>query len=650
MELSVVIVNYNVKYFLEQCLISVFKSGKGIELEVFVVDNASADGSCQMLKQRFPEVKLIENSKNVGFSTANNQAIRQAKGKYILLLNPDTIVEEDTFSKCIQFMDSHSNAGSMTVKMIDGKGKYLPESKRALPTPMVSFYKIFGFTRLFPRSKTFARYYLGHLDENKTNKIEILPGAYMFIRKDVLDRIGLFDESFFMYGEDIDLSYRITKAGFENYYYPETRIIHYKGESTKKGSINYVLVFYKAMVLFAQKHFTQKNARIYMTVVFMAIYLRAFLSILKRIFKFIYLPFLDAILIAIGFIVIIPFWETFRHHSADFYPDDLLKLLIPVYAVIWLISIWLSGGYDKVQKFFAVTKGILIGTLIILAIYALLPLDLRFSRAIILLGTLWSLILLQGSRWIVGMVDKNLFPTLRKKRRIAIVGLPDEADRVVGILKNSGDDFHYVGLISPKGALTHPSQLANIDQLEEFVRVNEVDDVVFCSSDITSQEIIRNMLILSGFGIDYKIAPPDSISIIGSNSINALGELYVPDFRAINTPSNRRNKRLFDICVAICLLLTTPIWFFFHKHIFTLLSNAFLVLIGKKTWVGYAIQENSDIQGLPHIKKSVFTLRTQLGNDTNHTNEVNLAYAKNYSISLDISILKTKIFSKSPVL
>jgi len=283
MKLSVVIVNYNVKYFLEQCLISVFKAGYGIEMEVFVVDNASADGSCQMVKQRFPEVKLIENKVNDGFAVANNQAIRQSVGEYVLLLNPDTVVEEDTFVKCIAFMDSHSNAGSLTVKMIDGKGRYLPESKRGLPSPMVSFFKIFGFAKLFPRSKVFARYYLGHLDENATNKIEILPGAFMFIRRSVLDKVGLLDESFFMYGEDIDLSYRILKGNYDNYYYPKTRIIHYKGESTKKGSINYVLLFYKAMVQFARKHFTQKNARVYMSVVFLAIYLEPFYQFLNEL-------------------------------------------------------------------------------------------------------------------------------------------------------------------------------------------------------------------------------------------------------------------------------------------------------------------------------------------------------------------------------
>jgi len=261
MDLSVVIVNYNVKYFLEQCLHSVSKAIEGMNAEVFVVDNNSVDGSCRHIREKFPWVRLIENRENVGFSKANNQAIREASGKYILLLNPDTVVEEDTFIKCYNFMEQHPDAGAVGVKMIDGKGHFLPESKRALPTPEVAFYKIFGLSALFPKSKKFGKYHLGYLSKDETNKVEVLAGAFMFLRKKTLDKVGLLDEDYFMYGEDIDLSYRILQGGYKNFYFPESTIIHYKGESTKKGSLNYVLVFYNAMIIFARKHFSSKNAR-----------------------------------------------------------------------------------------------------------------------------------------------------------------------------------------------------------------------------------------------------------------------------------------------------------------------------------------------------------------------------------------------------
>ena len=216
-----------------------------------------------MVKEKFPQAIVIENKKNTGFSYANNQAIKIAKGEYVLLLNPDTVVEEDTFEKVIAFMDAHPDAGGLGVKMIDGKGNFLPESKRGLPTPSVAFYKIFGFSKLLPKSKTFGKYHLGFLDKDQTHEIEILSGAFMLLRKKALDTVGLLDERFFMYGEDIDLSYRILLGGYKNYYFPETRIIHYKGESTKKSSVNYVFVFYRAMVIFAEKHFSQNNAKLF---------------------------------------------------------------------------------------------------------------------------------------------------------------------------------------------------------------------------------------------------------------------------------------------------------------------------------------------------------------------------------------------------
>ncbi len=254
MQLSVVIVNYNVKYFLEQALHAVRKACIDIESEVFVVDNHSLDGSCDMVRNLFPEVNLIENKDNFGFAKANNQAIRLSRGKYILLLNPDTVIEEDCFKKVIKFMDQTPDAGAVGVKMIDGSGKFLPESKRGLPTPEVAFYKISGLAALFPKSKKFGKYHLGFLNQDQIHEVDVLAGAFMMLRHDVLQEVGLLDEDYFMYGEDIDLSYCINKAGFKNYYFPDTTIIHYKGESTKKTSVNFVFTFYKAMVIFAQKH------------------------------------------------------------------------------------------------------------------------------------------------------------------------------------------------------------------------------------------------------------------------------------------------------------------------------------------------------------------------------------------------------------
>ena len=268
MKLSIIIVNYNVKYFLEQCLDSVFLAVKHLvkgiagqarndTTEVFVVDNNSSDDSLKYLKPLFPDVIFIENQKNTGFSKANNQAILQATGEYILILNPDTVIGEDSLTNVCRFMDENPEAGAVGVKMMDGYGRFLPESKRGFPSPWNSFCKMSGLSKLFPNSKRYGGYHLKYLDVNHVHAVDILAGAFMMVRKKAVEKSGYLDENFFMYGEDIDWSYRIARSGYKNFYYPEP-IIHYKGESTKKD-IKYVKHFYEAMLIFFNKHYPRSN-------------------------------------------------------------------------------------------------------------------------------------------------------------------------------------------------------------------------------------------------------------------------------------------------------------------------------------------------------------------------------------------------------
>jgi GT2 family glycosyltransferase len=240
-------------------------------VEVLVVDNNSTDGSIDYLQPKFPFVQFIANKENVGFSKANNQLLKQAAGKYVLFLNPDTILPEDGLKTCLQFMESHPQSGALGVRMIDGSGRFLKESKRGFPTPGVSFCKLSGLTKIFPASKLFARYYLGHLKEKETHEVDVLSGAFMFVRKDVLDKTGGFDERFFMYAEDIDLSYRIQQAGYKNYYLPECTIIHFKGESTIKDG-RYIKLFYQAMIQFVRKHFRGGMSGLYIGLLKMVIW------------------------------------------------------------------------------------------------------------------------------------------------------------------------------------------------------------------------------------------------------------------------------------------------------------------------------------------------------------------------------------------
>ncbi len=264
-----------------------------IDGEIIVIDNHSTDGSFTFFNDRFPEIQFIWNEINSGFAKANNQGLALAEGKYILFLNPDTIVPEDCFEKCIAFIkaqESKENNCALGIKMIDGAGNFLKESKRAFPSPLTSFYKLSGLAGLFSQSKIFGRYYLGYLNENENHEVDVLAGAFMMIPKQILAKIGGFDEDFFMYGEDIDLSFRIQEAGYKNWYFAESCIIHFKGESTKKGSLNYVKMFYKAMSIFVKKHYRSNRARLFGGFIHIAIFIRASLSALHRLLKWIGLP------------------------------------------------------------------------------------------------------------------------------------------------------------------------------------------------------------------------------------------------------------------------------------------------------------------------------------------------------------------------
>lgn len=283
MKLSVVIVNYNVKYYLEQCLRSVEKASSGIECETIVVDNASADNSVAYIKERFPNITIIDSDVNLGFAKANNLAISKSKGEYILLLNPDTIVAEHTFIDFIDFMDKHSDVGGCGAYMLRTDGSFAFESRRGLPTPFVAFCKMSGLSNLFPKSKLFGLYYMRYLNENEANPIEIMSGAYMFLRRAALEKVGLLDEDFFMYGEDIDLSYRILKSGYKNYFLP-SHILHYKGESTEKSSYRYVHTFYRAMQLFFNKHYAHYSILVSLPINF-AIWSRAMLAYIGNQFR-----------------------------------------------------------------------------------------------------------------------------------------------------------------------------------------------------------------------------------------------------------------------------------------------------------------------------------------------------------------------------
>lgn len=589
MKLSVIIVNYNVAYFLEQALISVFKALKNVDGEVFVVDNHSVDGSLTMLANKFPQVHLIANQENVGFAKANNQAIRLSQGEYVLLLNPDTVVEEDTFEKCIRFMDNTPDAGGLGVKMLNGKGEFLPESKRGIPFPAVAFYKIFGLSKLFPHSQKFGSYHLTYLSNDEIHAVEVLSGAFMMLRKSVLDKIGLLDEDYFMYGEDIDLSYRIIKGGYKNYYFPETRIIHYKGESTKKGSLNYVRTFYKAMQIFSRKHFSQKNARFFNWMIDVAIWFRAFLAVLQRFFRRMLLPILDFLAVYAGMFVLARYWERTvlqPRHSA--FPTEYLFLVIPSYILIWLISVACCKGYRRPLRLSATNKGIAIGTVAILLIYALLPETFRFSRAVIVFGAMWTIIVMNLLRSVFNKISSqhSLFDN-QQGRRIAVVGNLPEASRVLNLVQMMETKCAFSGIITVDvNTESKANIIGNLSQINDLITIYRLNEVIFCSRDLPADQIIDRMSVLQNAQVEFKIAPEDSFSVIGSNSIFSSEELYAIPMHAILQKESLQRKRAFDVATSLLLLLFLGIDVWFVKAKGHYIGNLFRVLTGKMSWVG----------------------------------------------------------------
>ena len=631
-----VIVNYNVEFFLEQCLNSVQKALEDINGQVFIVDNNSIDGSVEMVQRKFPAYSLLANKENVGFSKANNQAILQADAEYILLLNPDTVVEEETFSKVISFMDAHPDAGGLGVRMVDGKGKFLPESKRGLPTPAVAFYKIFGLSKLFPKSERFGQYHLGYLSEFETNKIEILSGAFMLMRSESLEKVGLLDEAFFMYGEDIDLSYRILKGGYTNYYFPETRIIHYKGESTKKSSVNYVFVFYRAMIIFAEKHFSQKNAKLFSFLINAAIYFRATLAISMRFIWHAVLPLVDFSILLIGLYALTNQW---RISNIDF-PESIVNISLPAYTLIWMLSVLFQNGYDNTVKLSNYFKSTLIGTMTILIVYALLPKSWQFSRLYILLGAGWVLSYFLLSRIFLHFsIGKKFNLSPKKNKRFAIVGGQEEFERVAEILKQTTRKIESIEHVSA-GEEKEKGAVGTLNQLDQILHIKGINEIIFCAKDTTAQTIINWMTVIDSTKIDFKIAQPDSLSLIGSNSIETAGDLYVLDINSITKTENIRSKRTFDIAMGFLLLVGSPvlIWYIKNKKLF--LQNIFSVLIGKLSLVGYFKLDSKVSNQLPRIKPGILNPIDSLSfPDVSLTEKLNLIYARDYSIGKDLSIL-----------
>ena len=651
MDLSIIIVNYNVKHFLEQCLFSVTKAVAGLQAEIIVVDNNSYDNSIEYLQPKFPGMRFLSNSENLGFAKGCNQGLKLAKGRFILFLNPDTIVPEDCFTECIDFFDSHPDAGAIGIKMLDGSGRFLKESKRSFPAPLTSLFKLFGLSRLFPRSPVFSKYHLGHLDKNKDHEVDVLAGAFMMVRKEALEITGGFDEIFFMYGEDVDLSYRIqetinpaTTKTFKNYYFSGSSIIHFKGESTKKASMNYVRMFYNAMSIFVRKHYGGSRAGIFNFMIHLAIWIRAVLAGAGRFIRRAGLPVIDAGLIMLSFWAIKEWWSEYIRPNV-LYDNKLLWIAIPSFTILYLIAAYYAGLYDRWYKRSELVSSTLIATLVLLAGYSLLPEQYRFSRAIILFGAALSFVL-------IGLLRRLLVATrvltsrkqMEEQATTLIIGSPKEYEETVELMHEAGMKEKVLGRVAisedDSAAIGYWSRL---DILSDAIPFREA---IFCEGSLSFKDIISGVQTAAG-KIKIKIHATGSHSIVGSDSRDSSGEAVSKE-NGVNlaNPYHRRLKRLQDIFISIVAIISFPIHLFGVKKPIRFFASCFQVLFARKTWIGYAVDEKN----LPALRPAVIACNGIPRSVKQELPEQSLRmldywYARDYDPSQDLKLI-WKVYRK----
>lgn len=649
-DLSVIIVNYNVKELLENCINSIFTAAKHFNFEVIVVDNNSYDGSTDYIRQKFcnnNNVRLIESNINLGFAKANNLGVQQASGKYLLILNPDTILQEDTLDKTINFYESKDDTGIVTCKLILPSGKLDLACRRSFPTLPVAMYRMLGLSKLFPGSRIFGKYNLTYLDENSTYEVDAVCGAFMLVRKDIYEKAGGFDENYFMYGEDLDLCYQVKKEGYKIYYYADTSIIHYKGESTKKSSLSYVNNFYGAMRVFVEKNF-HKTSFLLNTLIKAMIFYRAFISYFLRFIKSVYPALLDIVFIIEAMLISI--WLRF-----EYFPLHAYSFVIIAYSLVWLTSLFIAGAYKRENKFSFIKplNGILIG-FFINSSFTYFFNEFAFSRIVVLRTTAYAFLFLILWRFIVKLFrffkEKDIF---HNRENTLIIGKNSDSERFAGKQKKKIDSpYNIIGYISPDNNDTD-GFLGNLDNLVDIISAKKIKHVIFVSETLANQQILDIMWNLKNANLYFKILSLDSDLLLGKNSVDKVDDIYLMQIEYnINKKFNIFVKRIFDIIFGVFCLISVYPWVWVITK-FKKLSNTQLkffkkiliipsVVSGKYSFVGRATWDKTSY-GKNFLGKNGLTGLAQVNFYKNLAEEeieyYNNYYAKNQSLKLDIEIL-----------
>ena len=514
MDLSVVVLSYNTRDLLEQALRTVMDAAADLEVEVFVADNASRDGSADMVAEKFPSVKLIRNSRNLGFSAGNNVALRQIVGRHMLLLNPDTIVRRDTLRCLVEFMDAHPEAGAAGCKILNPDGTLQLDSKRGFPTPMAAFCKMSGLGRLFPHHPVIARYNMTYLDPEAVSQVEVLSGSCMMVRRETLDQVGLLDEDYFMYGEDIDWCFRIHQAGWKIYYVPHTEIIHYRGESGRAEPLRVLYQKSKAMSIFVNKHMKQRYRFFPVWLLQLAIALYGALKFVANLGRHLVLPLLDGVLMLAG----LKLGLTLRYHSRleplihaverlsgkvglevnptrwltpPPYSDFQWVLIYFVPLAIWLSTFYLLGLYDR-RKFSVVWSAVAVA-LGFAAVVTTVFFFKAYNFSRLAAGAAWFFNTLLVSGWRLGA--RLIMHTRRGRRlgrrRTLLVGTDATAAAFLGYLEKLGWlDYEVVGLVGQeqedRGRAVGGKQVVGLaDELQQLVQSYAIDELIFTSGTVS---------------------------------------------------------------------------------------------------------------------------------------------------------------------
>jgi len=658
LDLSIIIVNYNVKEFLQNLLHSIDKASQNLSGEIIVVDNASDDGSVELLKSKFPSVKLIENKTNLGFGKANNQALKIAKGKYLLLINPDAVVSEDTFTKMIKFLEEQKDVGLAGCKILNPDGSLQLACRRSFPGPWTSFCKVTGLSNIFPNSKMFARYNLTYLDENQTYEVDAISGSFMMLKRKVYEEVGGFDEQFFMYGEDLDLCYRIQKAGYKVFYVHTTQVIHYKGESTKRSSMDETKVFYNAMHLFVKKHLS--GSFLVEIILRSAIGFRklfAFLGKRKLIFFSIILDFIFfniSLFIAEKIYMGMTTWEGFNK------PDYMVIYTIP--ALVHIIAASLIGVYKKEVLSVLRNFGAIILSFIILTSITFFFKEYAYSRAVVVLSYFLLLIILATWRVVLKLFFKigvKLDGTINK--RTLVVGIDDHAVEIAKKLKAQKKDiYNFIGFIgkshSDIGKNFEGFEVAgSLQNFGKVIKEKQINEVIFSSQDLPYSEMMTIVSASHYNSVEFKISGDDLSYAVGKTSVSMLDDIPLIELHYnISNPRLKTIKYLFDYLLAVPVLFLIYPFIYFSSKLSkkeSAFKNFILgtpsVLRGKCSFVGpKSANKNSGM----FIGKTGLTGFWYIEDEDNEANDkLDFYYAKNQNIWLDMEILgKTlnKMWSK----